>query len=217
MSSAPTRGAVNTFFKAHVSPALHRRGYSQQGRVYRLVSAMLDTVAVDFQVSAGTWRYEYRFYVNLALVPEPWLDYMRSAIPDLANQQAQASAGLITARLDPPHGFQWVLGTSVEAAHEMGETIVAALRPRLDELEGWLDREALLARLRSGDPLPGWTYSPDIVTVVLLVDGGSSPELEDLLLGLGGESQKFETWAWTRSARSGSALGGPHADPHQIL
>lgn len=200
MSTGTTRAAVKVFFDEHMTPTLLAHGYARSGRTYRLASDLGDTAVVDFQVSSGTHRDEYQFYVNLAIAPVPWVHYLRSGTPRSASEPVEESEGLLRARVDPPGRFNWVLTPSVELAHDTGQRVAAALVPRLGELAELLERDILTERLRTGEHLSGWRCDRVAGLIALLTEQGPSAELEELLLGVQPGVTKFLNWAWASVA-----------------
>ena len=201
MSPDNTRAAVKVFFDQHITPALLAHGYAKGGRTYRLASDLGDAAVINFQVSSGTSRDEYQFYVNLAIAPVPWVDYLRSlrsGTPKPISDPADESEGMLRARVNPPGRFNWVLTPSVELAHETGQRVVAALAPRLRELAELLDRDVLADRLRTREGLSGWTGDKRAGRIALLAEAGPSAELEELLLSVRPDATEFLNWAWAR-------------------
>ncbi len=202
MAASRTPG-VDLFFAGYASPILARAGFERHGRTYRRFAANGDAAVVNFQTSSGASQAAYAFHINLAVVPVPWRDWIlrgaaRSSAPPTAAE------GLLQERLWPPGAWHdaWTID-SVDIGRELGRQLAAVLPPRLHELVTLLDRREFLRRVQDDNGLR--TMQSTVVTeIVLLIDEGVSPELEQLLEQMQasrGSGPHFAAWARARLGR----------------
>lgn len=194
---------VALFYRQYATPILVDHGFAASGRTYRRVADNGDTAVVNFQSSSGSHPGAYLFYVNLAVVPVPWLDWITKGAADPETFRPTSEYGLFKARIRPAGRWDetWMID-SPEAAHERGRELTAVLPARLDELVGLLDRDEFLRRVRHGPKLET-AQSPRVMQIVLLVDRGLTDELEKLLHqmanGPGDAAPRFVEWARKRA------------------
>src|SRR5262245_38311098 len=111
MATSRTPG-VTEFFREYADPILDAHGFTKKGRTYRRRADNGDTAVVEFQASSGSFPAEYLFYINLAVVPVPWLEWFAHRLQWSSFVEASASHGLYEDRLRV-NGFQdrWSIGS----------------------------------------------------------------------------------------------------------
>ncbi|GIG21387.1 hypothetical protein Cch01nite_21110 [Cellulomonas chitinilytica] len=157
-------------------------------------NAVGDVAVVEVAATAGPSEGDLRaFELWIAVTPEPALARLRQGQSESVVQALQhsASLGMYTAVLPPPGGEptpgsgSWWKVPEADVAPEVAAGIAAEL-----ERTGWptltrlLDREALLAQVRSGDLGNRTTASPRVLAgaeAMLLADRGPSPRLDELI------------------------------------
>jgi hypothetical protein len=181
--------ALTSLLREHVTPLLSEFGFRREGRRYRLVAGNGDQAFVAFQRSRTDPGAADEFFVNLAVVPVPYWDWLRHIRPGDAltdNLQAEEADGLWRDRLVAPPQFaagiepwqaeRWLLD-SVENLPACGAALATALREQaVPQLTQLLDRREFLALSRD----PARPLGPGVgpAELILLVDEGPSPELE---------------------------------------
>jgi hypothetical protein len=179
VSEPDTRKAKTVLFGQYVDPLLAGLGFERVRRTYRFAADNGDRVVVDFQTAGATSKQRYEFYVNLEVVPLPWLDWLRSRLGEVA---PGPGTGLLERRLQPPdwNFARWVIDTP-DSAHVVGQLLTELLTPQIEELTSLLDRATFLRRLRGdGPPLDG-VPTKLAAEVIMLVDQGMTDELARLL------------------------------------
>ncbi|MGW4461743.1 hypothetical protein [Micromonospora sp. NPDC004704] len=187
--AGPRDAAVRLLFRQYVRPVMAAHGVGGKGRTYRRFADSGDAVVVHFQ--------------NIALVPRPWLSWMRKTEEDSDLRDPYASEGVVETRLWHPGGdHQWSIG-SVEAVHTHGPVLADLLSEQLGEFVALLDRDVFEERLRADADLPDRSRR-EAALVVLLTEKGPAPELEALLADFYDNGSGFPTWAWERAIGVGS-------------
>lgn len=188
----------------YVTPLLAANGFTKTGATYRLVGGNGDQVLIGFQRSSSSTPEWLRFYVNLAAVPLPFWEYIRS---QRTLRQPGYDDGVLRCRLhtdvdeagfwldprsakvrpwEPGSGprMPWSSGDwlvrGVEGVAVCGRVLAAALRDEaVPLLSSLLDRRAFLARLRNQESsFPSGTSVATFAALFLLIDDGTSDELE---------------------------------------
>jgi hypothetical protein len=203
MATSRTPG-VSEFFREYADPILAAHRFTKKGRTYRRGTDNGDTAVVEFQASPGASPESYVFFINLAVVPVPWLRWLERRAPHPESVEVKASHGLYDDRLRADDALgRWVID-SVESGHARGRQLAELLPARLDEMASLLDRREFLRRLREGPKLP---RSDTAVEIILLLDDGPLEELEPLLVQMengAGSGPRFAAWAreWARNHRT---------------
>jgi hypothetical protein len=161
----PARQLIDTQLK----PLLAARGFTAQGGTFRHASAAGDVVVVETQLSSGSARERSEFFVNLALVPLPWLQYLRESRAPADLSGARAAEGLVSGRLDPPNRLQWIVTPADVPA--VGAALAPALEQAVTAYLELLDRAAFLDLLERGAALPGRCPREAARAVLLLASG----------------------------------------------
>lgn len=179
--------------------------YQREDRSWTRTSPLGDFAIVGVQRSRASLNDEIGFYVNLAIVPLPWWDWLR--FRSIAGATPQDYNGLFRWRL--PHGrlegaeLWWVGGAN--SAAEIGTDVSTQLQsvglPRLSQL---LDRDQLAAAIRGAEH--GLRVHPDDGRAALLTDQGVTDELDELLSRMStgpGPIEEFREWAYARASSRG--------------
>ncbi len=146
-----------------VGPAARAHGFKGSAPTWRRFNAQGDQAVVNVQGSSTSHSAYMRFYVNAALLPEPWVDwvsYLAQApgMPDLVpvRRKAHYSLGLLEGRIEPlPTPGLLDLGACEFHDPSEAPATVADMLTRLEErcwpvLDRLLDRTQLLAYLAAG-------------------------------------------------------------------
>ncbi|MBQ1073517.1 DUF4304 domain-containing protein [Micromonospora sp. C31] len=227
MTEYLARDLGRTLFKEYLDPVLAERRLAGTGRVYRRIEDDGDALIVEFQRSTSSTRNAYAFFVNVAVVPQPWLLWMRSDSTSADAEPPDVAEGLISTRLAKPNSL-WTLPReemlhilmsgrvpagidsgdhdrwwidSPQAVAEKGSTLRNLLAEKIAEFTPLLDRDVLRERLRSGAPLPG-SCPRDAALAVVLADEGPSAELDDVLSRLDDPQSSFVDWVRRYAARA---------------
>lgn len=129
--------------------------------------------------------------MNLAVVPEPWKDWLLYGIRLTSGREitnsavADPSFGLWTSRLDPSPGLGYVTWNvrDDDSARRVGLDLARRLEfESIPVMMALLDRREFLERIRRiHTPFPGLRTSRKMAELALLVDDISSPERESIL------------------------------------
>jgi hypothetical protein len=130
-----TRQAKNILFKQYIDPLLEEWGFVRHRRTYRLRSERDDHVIVDFQSATATTKQRYAFYVNLGVVPAPWLAWLNETLSANGQIQPDASTGLLERRLRPASTFdsQWLTNAATRLT-QRGDIDPVALAAAVERL-----------------------------------------------------------------------------------
>jgi hypothetical protein len=111
-------------------------------------------------------------------------------------------------RIDDPERrtADWTV-TSIESAHACGDRLVRILPPHLGDLLAFIDRQKFLDRIRMGPKLRG-IYSKSLVEAVLLIDGGPSGRLDELLAEMEEYDPSSELVRWAKQRRTRRRVDG---------
>lgn len=162
-----------------------------------------DAAVVNVQQSPWNTREEVSFYVNLAVVPEPWRAWMAAKESKPVGRTVKEYDGLWRARLDPtpvvggPPGSWRVTdaSTAAAAARDVSRRLLDAGLPALERS---MDRTTMLDALRDGTLngiyRAGWESYRGKALVVLLADSGPSPELDSAIASLCARKEEVEGW-----------------------
>ena len=176
--------ARNILFDHHLTPLLTGRGYRRDRRTYRRFNRQDDCAIVNFEPATNRPRGRYQFYVNFAVVPRPWVNWVADAMATMDPDRPGVAAGMLTSRLDGPlAGGRWEI-SSPESAEACAAELATRLPARLDNLDALLDRPTFLrlVQVRDGHcALIDGTGSHLTAEVVLLVERGMTPRLAALL------------------------------------
>jgi hypothetical protein len=223
------RNLSRTLFEEFLDPVLVEHHLVGTRRVYRRIEPDGDALVVEFQRSTSSTRNAYVFFVNLAVVPHPWLLRTRSDSTSVTDEPPDFPEGMIRTRLTKPnslwalpreemlriltsgrvpagidsgnHELWWI--DSPQAVAEHGATLRGLLAEKIAEFAQLLDRDVLKDRLRSGAPLPG-DCPRDAGLAVLLADEGADAELDDVLNRLHDPGGAFVDWVRRYAARAGN-------------
>src|SRR4051794_27030330 len=87
--------------KQQIGPLLRGTGFKSAASTWRLQSARGDVALINLQTSRWNADDEIRFYVNLAIVPAAWWEFLSQQL-DKPPSTPRESHGLLRRRLDPP-------------------------------------------------------------------------------------------------------------------
>ncbi|BCJ70420.1 DUF4304 domain-containing protein [Polymorphospora rubra] len=226
--SVNARAEMRNLHARYIEPALEPYGFVREGMSYRLSSGVGDSLIVEFQTSRSSGKDACKFFVNVGLVYAPWVAWIREMDEPAQLQDPKVTEALLRARVSrvqgPPlheaanalHALMysggaesglddvdpqcWTIGPS-HLSDRYGPGLTAQLLSTVHEFLPWLDREVCKQRLRSGDKLPA-PQSPDVAMMVMLVDDGTSQELDGLIAEFKGNGSNFADWARGRAARA---------------
>ena len=203
MATSRTPGA-SLFFRDYADPILAKFRFIKKGRTYRRRSDTGDTALVNFQSSSGSNPESYEFYVNLAVAPVLWAEWLTKAPVDPATFVPTDAEGLYWDRLGSGTFLSTWTIQSVETGHACGRRLAETLPTRLDDLVSMLDRGEFLRRVRDGERHMRSSLAAEII---LQLEQGSFDELERLLAMMDerpGTGSVFAEWArtWIRTHRT---------------
>ena len=189
------RRAKTVLFNTYLAPVTREFEFVRDSRIYRRFNEHGDCVLVEIQPStmARFGVASYDFYVWLAVVPRPMLEYDvfrgRRVDFDKPNQMLGISERL---RMSEPVGWPdlWRID-SVDSAHRVGAVLVDTLRPWLAELERMLDRDYLVDRMTADVKYP-FGFGRESMLAVLLAERGMGGRLAALL-------DQFDEWHRNRA------------------
>jgi hypothetical protein len=143
----PARG------EAYLWPALLTR--TRKRRTFRRSAPNGDALVPGVQTSSSSRPAQAVFYLNLSLVLEPWLRWLRKTNDPAALTDPKAEEGAVRGRVQvAPFNDKWM--STPDSATACGAAAAAAVTAALP---AWLpflgDRAALLAALESDTQLPG--------------------------------------------------------------
>lgn len=148
------------FLKDHVSPVLEPLGWHRDGVDFFLTSAREDVVSIDFQRSTSSHDGEVYFYINLAAVPKPYLDFV-IAMKARPGERVKPNSLIgfhperFMVRLNPPRGAGqpsgnwWYDGSAPETINACVSALADPLRSTAADLAKFLDRNQLLSALKA--------------------------------------------------------------------
>jgi len=172
--SAPS--VIDQIVRDHLAPALQAEGFTRKGRTFRRAAGNGDVLLIEVQTSSGSRRDEAIFFLNIAVLSQPWLAWLSGAEGEVDTDKSLATEGSVTDRIRSPENPQWYedrFSAGPEDVERVGAAAVAAVRSALPEYLALLDRSKLLALLRDGAPLPG-TCNRLAVRAVLAADAGDA-------------------------------------------
>lgn len=185
---------------AELASVLQPLGYEQLRRAFRRRTELGDYGVIDAQNSEGDSGECLAWYVNLAVMPEPYLD-------GIGYEPPQVAGGAWRTRLIPPAGAgdavtkRWI----AEGPDSVREIAVVMLEHVKAEALPWIDarlnRDSFLELARADNDRTG--------IVVALVDQGLSSELEEAIEGIERRRPGSEFAAWAR-ARAVAAASNTH-------
>lgn len=158
---------------------------------------------VNVQLSPWNTGDEVGFYVNLAVVPEPWRAWMAAQASEPVGAAVKEYNGLWRARLDPTSTGGGSRGSWEVTNERTAEVAALDVAQRLVDdglpaLQRSLDRTCMLDALRYGNPgelaRAGWETHNGMALVVMLADTGPSPGLDVALATLLERPSDVEDW-----------------------
>lgn len=216
---ATAQAALKTALRDILSPALRSQGFKGSGITWTHETELGDVAIVNVQSSSWSTREEVRCFVDLAVAPDPWMDWRSTQTGQPRRKSPKENDGLWRSRLDRPtppgaRGSEpwWVIHdmrSAEVAVTEMRDELIGSSLARLREL---VTREGLIAAVREGDL--GYMKKSsfggffDRMLALLLVDEGPSDELARLQTQftasqsehLDKYDEKFIPWLTTRLA-----------------
>ena len=175
--------------KAVLAPALRRAGFTGSQGTWVLRAPNHDCAVVNLQSSGFGTAEDLRCVLNLALIPAPWWDWLRTLNPERSYRAPKEQHGLWRRRLlagaGPADPSGWWVISDATSAHLAVADMVEQLRSSqgLPLLLPLLDRTVLLDLLRGIYPAFGTAeigYA-DRALAVLLAQAGPSEELVEVL------------------------------------
>lgn len=182
--------ALNVALRDVLGP--RARGHCLKGTAptWRKSTSSGDWAVVNVQSSSFSSAEHLKCVINLAVAPEPWLRWIRVKLGAAMPKSVTESLGLYRERLHPSGtkpGLDawWEISDAASARSAVEDMVVqldAAGWPIVDRL---LKRENMLDQIRTGvlghlrKPNAGVLFAR--AEALLLMDGGSSPELNERL------------------------------------
>jgi hypothetical protein len=217
------QAALRAALRDIVGPAARDAGFKGSGTTWRATNSVGDWAVVNVQSSSWSTAGSLRCVINLAVVPAPWLDWMREWRGSLPKSIGE-SLGLYRDRLHPAGGTPadidgwWQVSDDVDArvaAEDMVVQLAGHGWPRLARL---LSRKALLESIRSGDL--GHMRAPPLdvffarAEALLIAEDGPSAHLDELLdrattnaiPAQQANAARFAAWVRARAASAGRSL-----------
>ena len=200
--------------RAKVTPTLAPLGYRKTGNTYRLIAENGDQALMNFQVSSGSVEEDVIFFVNVAVVPKTQIDLNNSIT---GQSQPTPADGILSDRVAPPADVKYDNNSrftderwqfsSPEAAERVGKHLVEILPGVHSVLAPLLDRRTFLAYLQQGDQQPFKAENSVRNTVMLLLDEGHSPELDEALAQ--SKAPKWVAWVENYLQKVEHGTGSP--------
>lgn len=209
--------ALKLALRDGLAPCLRAEGFKGSGTTWVSQTTLGDAAIVNVQSSSSSNRTEVLCVVNLAIAPDPWLDWRSVQLGKPRSKSLKEHDGLWRQRMYPTVSARvrgseewWAVRDTQSAelaVHDMVEGLRTSALPRLREL---LTRQGLIASVREGDlGLIKSTSAGGFFTralALLLADQGPSDELSSLLGGFYAEQderlraydEKFLPWIEAR-------------------
>lgn len=211
---------LDEMLRTHVAPVLTGAGYRRSGRVYRFAAPNGDLAVIEFPARVLSRDY-VDFAVTTGVAPTPAVDWIRRKAETMDSQAPGLECRLIRVDLTPPRRWWRGVGTpdmdqhwgfkkddggdqcGIELAGLLADQVVPTLR-RL------LDRQELLAEVRNprlGDKA-SLNFGKELAEIVMLVDHGPTPDLEELLESREAANPQDELASWARRRLASRAAAG---------
>ena len=203
--------------KKYVTPTLAPLGYRKVGNTYRLTAENGDQALINFQVSSGSVGDDVIFFINVAVVPRTQIDLNNSIFQ--RSTQPTTAAGILSDRLWPPADVEYDNNSQfddqrwqfsdADGADRVGKHLVEILSGDVHPvLAPLLDRRTFLAYLHQPDEnKPFKAENSARNTVMLLLDEGRSPELDDALAK--SKAPQWVAWVEDYLQRAEHGTGSP--------
>jgi Domain of unknown function (DUF4304) len=180
------RDAFTAMLRQHAHPPLRAAGYTRAAATWRRQSPHGDIAVVNMQKSRWDIGDEVTFYVNLAIVPASWWQFIREEWGK-TTAAPRESHGLLRRRLDVPADHPTLGRTGWQVRDAASADVCGhALRDQLHhvaipELAALLNREYLLDFIHAG--AAGWWVAqpPNLAMAYVIADQGTSPKLTTIL------------------------------------
>lgn len=194
---------LDVFLRDHVRAPLKAKGFSKKGRDFRLNTTNGDTALISF----FPWRLgdcEAEFFLEIGVLPLPWIEWSKDVIGEVDDSIASA---LWWKRVHSPfrHTGLWQFNLN---DNERISFFLDELSSTADYLRSAADRQKLMSVVR--DPataVQDLRHSREHALALLLVDGGPSGELEEVLRALESKDPTDDVASWVRARLSGSRSG----------
>lgn len=170
---AARKSIVDVIVTGHLAPALERQGFARSRLVFRRYADNGDAVVVGIQQSSGTRKERAVFYINICLVPVPWLKCVRESDDPADLHDPLDSEGVVSGRVRSAASGAWVptinqVGylpdavlisdsweSTMDDATDRGRIAAAATHEAVEAFLPLLDRAEFLRRLEEKADLPG--------------------------------------------------------------
>lgn len=182
--------ALREILRDVVGPVAREHGYKGSGKTWRRTNQHGDCAVVNVTSSSWNSREEVRCWLDIALVPSPWLDFHEYTSGSRPKVPAEYD-GLYRHRLYASEdsvfrGGPWQIdgpAAALTAADDMLSQLTLDGWPLLERL---LDRDAMLAQVRIGDlgyleRRHGYDFFFARAESVLLTEYGPGPDLDAAL------------------------------------
>ncbi|GAA2659461.1 DUF4304 domain-containing protein [Paractinoplanes durhamensis] len=194
----PGATVIDQIVRNHLAPALQAEGFVRKGRTFRRVADNGDALLIEVQTASGSRRDEARFFLNIAVLSQPWLGWLSGDHGPVDTAKSVATDGTVQDRIRSDENPQWSADTFVadqDDVDRVGAAAAAAVRSSLPEYLPLLDRAKLLAILRDGAPVPGFCNRL-AVRAVLAADAGDAETARADVAEVDRESDDTEFVDW---------------------
>jgi hypothetical protein len=204
------REALDLALREVVGPVCREAGFRGSGRTWRRRNERGDVAVVNVQASFHSSATASLCILNLAVVPEPWLDWYATVLGRPRPRSVSEAWGLWHDRLHArggPAGVEtwWEVHDRDDARRAVVDMAEQLEHDALPRLVGMLDRDELLRALAAEDPV-----RHRLAETVLRVDELTTAEVtqaeQQLAASLPTTSRQFvdglAAWAASREHRS---------------
>lgn len=210
--------SLTDMLKIHVTPRMKAANLRRKGSTYRLGEPLGSQGVIQIQRSGAMHRDEMAFFVNVGVLPLPWIEYVRErlgldAAPDPDFEHCLGSARVVaplrfrTDQTVPALQVRWSIPgmeqaerCSLELADILEQDVVPTLERLRDPLE--IYRFYQLPRTEMGIfSRPLHSPSLDVLAAVMLAPSGPSAELDSAIANLERRGiTEVAKWAKSRAA-----------------
>jgi hypothetical protein len=197
-----------------LAPALHEHGYMGSGNTRVKTSERGDIASINFQSSQDSTGAVMYVYINVGLVPGPWLEFQLDGWPEGTRPKTvNPSFGLYRGRSEPAtdRTGRWTITAGRDAVDIANRMVAQLEREEIPTLDHLLNRDEMIRALRRDDNPLGHRLSNRLDGLgVLLADDGPSSELDEVMAkieatafgsGSAEHQQRLLRWMQERASR----------------
>jgi hypothetical protein len=199
---AARKNTLDVIVIDHLAPALESQGFTRDRLTFRRYSDNGDAVLVGVQRSSSSRKEWASFYINICLVPLPWLKWLRQSDDPADLHNPRDSEGVVSGRARSAASGAWLPDnweSTIEEAPERGRVAAAATIEAVQAFLPLLDRAEFLRRLEEKADLPG-VCPREATRAILYLDAARFDDARrdiDAIARLQPESA-FVTWVRAR-------------------